>query len=133
MDLNNNDTKPEEVLRKDKLTHAHAETLQAIQSEVIAFKEAETKHLQTEALKQVDDDIATIRRKYREEHEAYVRTKRNDVRQALKQWKIRHCNARNLEFLCTEVNSDPVEAELDWLPSSHASSRASSRAPSVDK
>ncbi|KAI9431790.1 hypothetical protein H4582DRAFT_1217372 [Lactarius indigo] len=134
-------------LRRDEFTRAQAEALQQVQAEVITFKEQETHRLRQEALKQVDDDIATVRRAYRAEHEAYVRTQRNDVRAALKQWKIRHRNSRNLEFLRTEAaklgyvltptsadafkpNSDPVEAELDWLPSSRASSRAPSRAPS---
>ncbi|KAI9431600.1 hypothetical protein H4582DRAFT_2084750 [Lactarius indigo] len=134
-------------LRSAELTRAHAEALQQVNAEVASFKEEETTHLRQEALKQVDDDIAAVRRRYREEHEAYVRTQRNDVRAALKQWKIRHRNSRNLEFLRTEAaklgyslsansadafkpNSDPVEAELDWLPTSHAPSQAPSRAPS---
>ncbi|KAI9433721.1 hypothetical protein H4582DRAFT_2101369 [Lactarius indigo] len=134
-------------LRRDELVRAQAEALLQVQNEVNLFKAQETERLRTEALKQVDDDIAAVRRRYRDEHEAYVRTQRNDVRAALKQWKIRHRNARNLEFLRVEAaklgyaltpesadafrpNSDPVEAELDWLPTSRATSRASSRAPS---
>ncbi|KAI9434947.1 hypothetical protein H4582DRAFT_2173404 [Lactarius indigo] len=134
-------------LCRDEFVRAQAEALLQVQNEVKFFKEQETERLRVEALKQVDDDITAVRRRYRDEHEAYVRTQRNDVRASLKQWKIRHRNSRNLEFLRVEAaklgyaltptsadafrpNPDPVEAELDWLPTSRATSRASSRAPS---
>ncbi|KAI9437141.1 hypothetical protein H4582DRAFT_2058097 [Lactarius indigo] len=134
-------------LHRDEFVKAQAEALLHVQHEVSLFKDQETQRLRNEALKQVDDDIAAVRRCYREEHEAYVRTQRNNVRAALKQWKIRHRNSCNLEFLRVEAlklgyvlnpssadafrpNSDPVEAKLDWLPTLRATSRAPSQAPS---
>ncbi|KAI9437263.1 hypothetical protein H4582DRAFT_2153439 [Lactarius indigo] len=137
-------------LRSAEFTRAHAEVLTHIQTEVTAFKTTEFDRLKTTAIQQVNADIDSLKAQYTAEHEAYVRNKRDKVRKDLKAWKVRHTNSRNLALLRAEAkklgydlvanspdafkpDSDPVRAEEDWLPSSRASSRNSSRATSVER
>ncbi|KAI9430331.1 hypothetical protein H4582DRAFT_2063947 [Lactarius indigo] len=137
-------------LRSNEFTRMHAEVLANIQTETAALKSAEFERLKAIAIQQVDADIASLKAQYSAEHEAYVRSKRDRVRKDLKAWKVRHANSRNLTLLRAEAkklgydlvanspdafkpNSDPNIAEEDWLLSSRASSRTSSRASSVER
>ncbi|KAI9446174.1 hypothetical protein H4582DRAFT_2164009 [Lactarius indigo] len=148
-DMQNTMEKEIRVLRSNEFTHMHAEVLANIQKEASTFKEAEFNRLKTIAIQQVNADIDSLKAQYSAEHKAYVRSKRDRVQKDLKAWKVRHTNSRNLALLWAEAkklgydlvanspdafkpDSDPMRVEEDWLPSSRASSRNSSRATSVE-
>ncbi|KAH9059682.1 hypothetical protein EDB87DRAFT_1684540 [Lactarius vividus] len=122
----------------------HEMTLQ-MQSEITAYKTAEFTRLQAEALQNLETEIEAIKDQHRQEHLLFVNKHREYTREQIKAWKVNHLNARKFDFIRREaknlgysliadsqdtfkLNSDLVEASLEWLSSSRPSSRASSRA-----
>ncbi|KAI9442578.1 hypothetical protein H4582DRAFT_2073139 [Lactarius indigo] len=137
------------ALRTKEFNRIHTEAVTTLQRDAEAFKTAEADRLRTQAIAQIDHEIATLKSQYHQEQEQYIRNVRDKVRKDLKGWKVRHCNARTIGFLVSEAKKlgyilvanspdafkptkDPVEAELDWLPSSNPPSHSTSRATSPE-
>ncbi|KAH9066923.1 hypothetical protein EDB87DRAFT_1678827 [Lactarius vividus] len=115
--------------------------------QITAYKQVEFTRLQAEAIKGLDEEIEALKLTYKVEHEQYVRKHHDTTRELIKEWKVHHTNLRKLDFLHCKAknlgyslvandtdafkpNLDPMEAALDWLPTSCASSRAHMRSNS---